>query len=73
MGREFSDMVTDKFKRLYEDGYRCINYETDEKGHLFTVYLKNFENEKTETLECNAEDGAILKKHIDRLSQQTEL
>lgn len=73
MNREFSDTVTDRFKRLYDDGYKCINYEIDGKKHIFTVYLKNFESEKIETLECNAEEGTALKKHIDRLSQQTEL
>lgn len=73
MNREFSDTVTDRFKELYDDGYRCINYEIDEKERSFTVYLKNFESEKIETLKCNAEEGAILKKHVDRISQQTEL
>ena len=32
MNREISDTVTDRFKKLYDDGYRCINYEIDEKN-----------------------------------------
>ena len=68
MSREFNDTTADRFKELYDDGYRCINYEIDEKEHFFTVYLKNFESEKTETLKCNAEEGAILREYIDNLS-----
>lgn len=68
MGGEFNHIIIDKLKNLYDEGYRCINYEVNEKDHLFIVYLKNFEKENTETLKCNVEEGAILKNYIDRLS-----
>ena len=32
-------------KNLYEDGYRCIYYDKLENNH--TIYLKNFDNEKS--------------------------
>lgn len=68
MSGEFNYAIIDKFKYLYDEGYRCINYEVSEGDCLFTVYLKNFEKEDTETLKCNVEEGAILKDYIDRLS-----
>lgn len=68
MSGEFNHIIIDKFRDLYTDGYRCINYEVDEKDHLFTVYLKNFEKENSEILKCDAEEGMILKNYIDRLS-----
>lgn len=68
MGEKFDYAIIDRFKNLYDGGYRCINYEVNEKNNLFTVYLKNFERETTETLECNSEDGIILRNYIDGLS-----
>ncbi len=68
MGRELNHVIIDRFKNLYDEGYRCINYEVDEKDNLFMVYLKNFEKENTRTLECDVEEGVILKNYIDRLS-----
>ena len=68
MNGEPDHIVIDKFKHLYDDGYRCINYEINKEEHLFTAYLKNFEREDTQTLICNSEEGIILKNYIDKLS-----
>ncbi|MDI9476360.1 MAG: hypothetical protein ACOX0L_08735 [Natronincolaceae bacterium] len=69
MNEEPNLIITDKFKHLYDDGYRCINYEINKEDHLFTVYLKNFETEEIQTLKCDTEEGIILKNYIDRLLQ----
>ncbi len=68
MNEEPNHIVIDEFKHLYDDGYRCINYEINKEEHLFTVYLKNFEREDTQTLKYNTEEGVILKNYIDGLS-----
>lgn len=68
MSSGFNHTIVDNFRDLYDQGYRCINYEVDEKDNLFTVYLKNFEKENTKTLKCNAEEGMVLKNYIDRIS-----
>lgn len=68
MGGEFNYPIIENFRELYDEGYRCINYEIDEKDALFTVYLKNFEKENIKTLKCNAKEGMILKNYIDRIS-----
>ncbi len=68
MGGEPCYAIIDRFKNLYDEGYRCINYEVDEKDNLFMVYLKNFEKENIRTLKCDAEEGVILKNYIDTLS-----
>lgn len=68
MGREFNNRAMKRLKNLYNEGYRCINYEINERDDLFTVYLKNFEREDTETLKCNVGEGMILRDYIDRLS-----
>lgn len=68
MSSGFNHTIIDNFRDLYDQGYRCINYEVDEKDNLFTVYLKNFEKENTKTLKCNAEEGMVLKNYIDRIS-----
>lgn len=67
MSSEFDYPVIEKFRGLYDNGFRCIKYEVDETDDLFTVYLKNFENENTDTIKCNPEDGMILKNYIDRM------
>lgn len=68
MQGEFDYPIIDNFRKLYDKGYRCINYEIDQKDDQFTVYLKNFEKEDTKTLKCNPKDGMLLKNYIDRLS-----
>ncbi|MFW5648070.1 MAG: hypothetical protein ACOCG5_03215 [Candidatus Alkaliphilus sp. MAG34] len=68
MDKESNHAIINEFKHLYDEGYRCINYETDGKDHLFTIYLKNFEKEDTRTIRCDAEKGAILKNYINKLS-----
>ncbi len=68
MNGEFNCPIIDDFKNLYYDGYRCINYEIDDKDDKFTVYLKNFEKESTKILKCNPKDGMVLKNYIDRMS-----
>lgn len=70
MDSDFNHTIIDEFKSLYDEGYRCINYEANEKDNLFTVYLKNFEKENISTLECDTGEGAVLKNYIDELSQQ---
>lgn len=68
MSGEFNYPIIDNFRELHDNGYRCINYEIDQKDDQFTVYLKNFEKEDIKTLKCNHEDGMILKNYIDRIS-----
>ncbi len=69
MNKEPNHIIINKFRHLYDDGYRCINYEINKENHLFTVYLKNFESENIQTLKCNTEEGIVLKNYIDKLSQ----
>ncbi|WP_079413704.1 hypothetical protein [Alkalithermobacter paradoxus] len=55
-------------KKLYEDGYRCIYYDCN-KDEVFTVYLKNFDNEKSETVEINDHNEfGQFKSYIDSLN-----
>ena len=68
MSGEFDYPIIDDFQQLYEDGYRCINYEANANDDQFTVYLKNFEQEKTMVLKCCPKEGMILKNYIDRIS-----
>lgn len=68
MSEEFNHVVIDEFMHLYDDGYRCINYEINEEDRLFTAYLKNFEMEDTKILKCGIKEGAVLKSYIDGLS-----
>ena len=44
----------DTLKNLYQDGYRCIYYDKLENNH--TIYLKNFDNENSITIELELED-----------------
>ena len=41
-------------KKLYEDGYRCI-YQDGSKGNR-TIYLKNFDNEKSTVVNLQDEN-----------------
>ncbi len=68
MNGDFDSPVIQNFKGLYDEGYRCILYEVDEKDNQFTVRLKNFQNEETMVFKCNPMDGVILQNYIDRLS-----
>ncbi len=56
------------FQDSYNEGFRCIFYETNEKDHQFTVYLKNFNTENIKILKCSEGEGAQLKSYIDELS-----
>ncbi|KXZ38938.1 hypothetical protein JWYL7_0011 [Alkalithermobacter thermoalcaliphilus JW-YL-7 = DSM 7308] len=66
--------MRDKFnyiKQLYEDGYRCIYYDCNEDD-VFTIYLKNFDNEKSETVQiCDCTEFNQFKSYIDGLSQNS--
>ena len=53
-------------KGLYEDGYRCIYHNSENNTH--TIYLKNFDNEKSEVVELNkAEDFYQFQNYINEL------
>ncbi|SDL30573.1 hypothetical protein SAMN05660472_02983 [Natronincola ferrireducens] len=65
---DFDSPIIKNFKALYDEGYRCILYEVDKQDNLFTVHLKNFQNENTKLFKCNSEEGAVLQNYIDRLS-----
>ncbi|SET75592.1 hypothetical protein SAMN05660297_03400 [Natronincola peptidivorans] len=65
---DFDSPVIKNFKNLYDEGYRCILYEVDKRDNLFTVHLKNFQNEDTRMFKCNPDEGAVLQNYIDRLS-----
>ena len=41
-------------KKLYEDGYRCI-YQDGSEGNR-TIYLKNFDNEKSTVVNLQDEN-----------------
>ena len=43
-----------QLKDLYEDGYRCIYYDSTANSH--TIYLKNFDNDYSKALEVNIND-----------------
>ena len=64
----FDSTVIKNFKEYYDQGYRSILYEVDEDDNMFTVHLKNFNNERTKLIKCEADDGQILKNYIDRLT-----
>ncbi|GEM_PF-2379970 len=52
-----------KYENLYNNGFKCIYYNKINSKH--TVYLKNFEDEKSETLEFpNDSDFNKFKDHI---------
>ncbi|CEP81890.1 hypothetical protein QJR30_17900 [Paraclostridium sordellii] len=56
-------------KGLYEDGFRCIYHNSDNNCH--TVYLKNFDSEKSEVIELeNAYEFNQLKDYMDTLKMQ---
>jgi hypothetical protein len=42
-------------KDLYEDGYRCI-YHNATEDQKYTIYLKNFYNERNKSLELELDD-----------------
>ncbi len=68
MYKDLNSSIIKDFKSLYDEGYRCILYEVDERDNQFTVHLKNFEREEVKIFKCNPADGAILQNYIDRLS-----
>lgn len=55
-----------QIKDLYEDGYRCIYYDSNTNSH--TVYLKNFDTEGSEVIELEDDnDFSEFKDYIDGL------
>lgn len=55
----------DKVTELYDQGFRCIKYQTDENGK-FEVFLKNFEDENIDSLVCgDVAEIARIKDYID--------
>lgn len=59
--------ILEDFQNSYEKGYRCVFYETDERDHLFTVYLKNFDTENIKILKCKEQESDALRNYIDQL------
>ena len=56
-------------KNLYQDGYRCIYYNTEEKNPL--VYLKNFDNEDSKEIQFKDETQFMqFKDYIDNLRSE---
>jgi hypothetical protein len=68
MSSSFNSPIIKDFKEIYDQGYRCILYEVDHKDNLFTVHLKNFQNERIKIFKCSPQDGLLLQNYIDRLS-----
>lgn len=55
-------------KNLYEDGYRCIYYDTSINNPY--VYLKNFENENSKEIQFENEEEFIkFKNYINTLNE----
>ncbi|MBT2145858.1 hypothetical protein KKZ20_01050 [Clostridioides difficile] len=51
---------------MYEDGYRCIYHDCVDNN--YTIYLKNFYTEGSETIELSSEsDFSQFKDYIDGL------
>ena len=59
----------DKLKQKYKEGYRCIYSEKDDEKGL-TVHLKNFQEEKIDTMKVagKMEIGQI-EDFLDELKQ----
>ena len=57
-------------KKLYEDGYRCI-YHDSNNDEVYTVYLKNFDEEKSQIVELeDSNEYDQFKSYIDDLGMQ---
>ena len=55
-----------QIKDLYEDGYRCIYYDSASNSH--TLYLKNFDTEGSEVIELEDDsDFSAFKDYIGGL------
>ena len=56
-------------KGLYEDGFRCIYCNSESNTH--TIYLKNFDSEKSEVIELtNDDDFNQFQDYISTLRMQ---
>ena len=56
-------------KELYEDGFRCIYYNSESNNHK--IYLKNFDNEASEVIELtNNDDFNQFQNYINDLKMQ---
>lgn len=54
-----------RIKNLYDKGFRCIKYEDGEQGE-FMVYLKNFDEEKIDSVKStNQKEIQEIKNFID--------
>lgn len=53
-----------KVCKLYEQGFKCIKYD-DEKDGKMNVYFKNFEKEKSDSIEVTDFDEKMkIKNYI---------
>ena len=56
-------------KELYEDGFRCIYYNSKNNNHK--IYLKNFDNEASEVIKLtNNDDFNQFQNYINDLKMQ---
>ena len=56
-------------KELYEDGFRCIYYDSQPNFHK--IYLKNFDSEKSKVIELkNTEDFNQFQSYMNNLKIQ---
>lgn len=59
----------DTLKQKYKDGYRCIYTEKDE-NHGLTMHLKNFREEKIDTLQVKSDmEIGEIEGFLDQLNK----
>ncbi|HOA79934.1 MAG TPA: hypothetical protein PKK61_02575 [Defluviitaleaceae bacterium] len=58
----------EELKEKYKEGFRCIR--TDKENDVLTVHLKNFYNEKIDTIKCNNQEE--IEKMITYINSTTE-
>lgn len=58
----------DELKEKYKEGFRCIR--TDQENEELTIHLKNFYNEKTDTMKCSNQEE--IKQLTDYIVSMTE-
>lgn len=52
-------------KIFYDQGFKCIKYEQKSDDEL-VIYMKNFENEKIQTMYCNdKQEIQEIREYID--------
>ena len=58
-----------QIKDLYEDGFRCIYFDSNNNNH--TIYLKNFDSEKSQVVELeNDNDFNQFQDYINTLRME---